>query len=352
MAVGDSISATTFNNLQGILTAKYGPNFYGFATGTGANQIPNQVIGGNDPATSDTVLAADVQRLFSIGQLINYHHTGSLFTGTSSTTYSDFQDGQKIFWADWGESGDSTGLYQLLSSVNSFNRYTTEFGGDFTTANNASPTLTTSWNVSAAITYTYTWTTSQNFREFFTTGGELRIVSSMTNIGTVGTASYDKNLNWQTILSNTGTVRLFMRPNSTATGYEWVMESLSGGGTGSLQTTTTNAGPVNSGSQYVGYTRNGSGTIYNDNQFRINVTISSTSVTLNIQFLDGDTGTGNPADGPASTPIDESVTGDLTVTSTVSTADSTITLNDGTTNVNFSLQATAPTVAVSAWASS
>jgi len=342
MAVGTSITAADFNNIRSILENNFGPGDYGFTTGTGANDIPNAVVGGNDPDTSDTVLSADVERLFSIGQLIHYHQTGAVKTLASATTYPDLQVGEVIEWADWGDAVDVQGLYDLANSCANFDRHTTEFGGDFSTATQAPSTQTSNWQ-RLEVTFTNTWGSVDEMYEFFRTGGELRISGSVTNLGTVGSASYDKNLNWQTMISNMGTVRLFLRPNAAGTAEEWVTESLSASGTGTVVT-------LNPGVYYTAYTKFGAGSIYNDNAIRIRVRISlAGSVDMFVQLADDDTGTGDPADGPQSTPIDEPVTADIDITQTVAYADSTITLNDGTTDTDFTLIAPEPTNSVTGW---
>ena len=349
MAVGSAITATDFNNIRNILNTNFGIGMYGIPTGTGANDIPNTVTGGNDPDTSDTVLSTDVERLFSIGQLVHYHQTGAVKSIASGTTYPDVQVGEVIEWADWGSAADVQGLYDLANSCASFNRNTTEFSGDFSQVNNNTTDYTANWQ-SLNVTWTHTWTSANAMTHFFMTGGEVRVTAAMSNIGTAGSASYDKNLNWQTMMSNMGTVRLFLRPNSGGTGYEWVTESLSGGGTGSTIADTNNAGPANSGNPYLAYQRNGAGSIYNDNEIRITATIAASSVTIRLDLIDGDTGTGNPADGPNSTPIDEPVTGDVRANGQISYADSTITLNDGTADTDFTLLGPTPTTATGAWA--
>jgi len=346
---GTAILATDFNNIKSILENNFGIGNYGFSTGTGANDIPNDVVGGSDPATSDTVLSADVERLYSVGQLIHYHQNGAVKSLSSATGYADLQVGELIEFADWGDAASVQGLYDLANSCAAFNRYTTEFSGDFSVANNRSLRFLSDWQ-SLNIIYIHTWNSANEMTHFFMTGGEVRMSVDMINIGTAGDASYDKNLNWQTMMSNMGTVRLFLRPNSAGTGYEWVTESLSGGGTGSIIADTNNAGPANSGNAYLAYQRNGAGSIYNDNEIRITATISASSVRLELDLIDGDTGTGNPADGPSSTPIDEPVTGDVRANSQISYADSTITLNDGTADTDFTLLGPQPTTTTGLWA--
>ena len=76
MAANDPITAANFNNLRDDLENNFGPTRWGIPVGTAIANIPNTVTGGSDPATSDTVLAADVERLFGISQLVYYHQMG------------------------------------------------------------------------------------------------------------------------------------------------------------------------------------------------------------------------------------------------------------------------------------
>ena len=335
MAVGSSISAADFNNIRSILLNNFGPGQYGFASGTGANDIPNSVTGGNDIATSDSVLSADVERLFSVGQLIHYHQTGAIKTISSGTTYPGLQTGQVIEWADWGDAGDVKGLYDLANACASFDRRTTEFGGDFGTVVTDIDEVTAQWNFITG-SNVFTWSTQSDMEEYFTLGGELRVNIDIDAIGSVGQASYEKNLNWQTMASNMGTVRLYVRPDSAGTGWEWVVESLSNSGTGSITATPNITDDI---ALTTKYTKIGAGSIYNDNQIEIRLAVidSFNRVTLQVRLNDNDAGTGDPADGPESTPVDEPVTANVQITWTQYYPDSTITLNDGTTDTDFTL---------------
>jgi hypothetical protein len=335
MAVGSSISAADFNNIRSILLNNFGPGQYGFASGTGANDIPNSVTGGNDIATSDSVLSADVERLFSVGQLIHYHQNGAIKTISSGTTYPGLQTGQVIEWADWGDAGDVKGLYDLANSCASFDRRTTEFGGDFSTVVADLDEVDVLWqNISGGCVYT--WSSEDLYYEYWTTGGELRVNIDIDAIGSVGQASYEKNLNWQTMASNMGTIRLYARPDSAGTGWEWVVESLSNSGTGSVTAVSELTDAI---ALTTKYTKIGAGSIYNDNSIEVQMAVinGSNRVTLNVVMTDGDTGTGDPADGPQSTPIDEPVSANVNISCTQYYPDSTITLNDGTTDTDFSL---------------
>jgi len=333
MAVGSAISATDFNNIRSILENNFGPGKYGF--GTVNDAIPSAVVGGSDPNTSDTVLSADVEKLFSIGQLIHYHQTGAVKTLASGTTYSDLQVGEVIEWADWGDAANVQGLYDLANTCAGFDRRTTEFGGDFSTVVNTLDEVTAQWNVISG-SVVYTFPSDQSFEEYFTAGGELRINVDIDAIGSPGQASYEKNLNWQTMASNMGTVRLYVRPDSAGTGWEWVVESLSNSGTGSITATPNITDDI---ALTTKYTKIGAGSIYNDNQIEIRLAVidSFNRVTLQVRLNDNDAGTGDPADGPESTPVDEPVTANVQITWTQYYPDSTITLNDGTTDTDFTL---------------
>lgn len=333
MAVGSAISATDFNNIRSILENNFGPGKYGF--GTVNDAIPSAVVGGNDPDTSDKVLSADVEKLFSIGQLIHYHQTGAVKTLASGTTYPDLQVGEVIEWADWGDAANVQGLYDLANTCAGFDRRTTEFGGDFSSVVNTLDEVTAQWNaISGSVVYTFP--SDQAFEEYFTAGGELRINVDIDAIGSPGQASYEKNLNWQTMASNMGTVRLYARPDTAGTGWEWVVESLNSSGTGSVTAIPTLTTGI---AMTTKYTKIGAGSIYNDNEIQVRLAVINgfSRVTLQVRLLDNDTGTGNIADGPESTPIDEPVTANVTISGTQYYPDSTITLNDGTTDTDFTL---------------
>lgn len=330
MAANDPITAANFNNLRDDLENNFGPTRWGIPVGTAIANIPNTVTGGSNPVTSDTVLAADVERLFGISQVVYYHQLGVQKTVTG-TTFPDFSDGQTIFWADWGESGDVQGIYDIINDIKAWSAYSDPWLGDFDTTDTAISAYSTNWgntNTTDVLerTVTYTWGNAQAMTNFFLMGGEIRVSLTATggNVGTTGT----KDDNWALMLSNTGNVLLRLQPNSGGTAYEWVSFASGGGGSGTTQSTTNPAGPVNSGSEYLGYSRSGSGSIYNDNTYQVYYTISANSVAVRMVLTDGDTGTDNPGDGADRTPIDEAVTADISGTAQISYASSSITLAD------------------------
>ena len=278
MAANDPITAANFNNLRDDLENNFGPTRWGIPVGTAIANIPNTVTGGSNPVTSDTVLAADVERLFGISQVVYYHQLGVQKTVTG-TTFPDFSDGQTIFWADWGEAGDVQGIYDIINDIKAWSAYSDPWLGDFDTTDTAISAYSTNWgntNTTDVLerTVTYTWGNAQEMTNFFLMGGEIRVSLTATggNVGTTGT----KDDNWALMLSNTGNVLLRLQPNSGGTAYEWVSFASGGGGSGTTQSTTNPAGPVNSGSEYLGYSRSGSGSIYNDNTYEVYYTISAT----------------------------------------------------------------------------
>lgn len=354
MAANDPITASNFNNLRDDLENYFGPTMYGIPVGTAISNIPNTVTGGSDPATSDTVLAADVERLFGISQLVYYHQLGVQKTVTG-TTFPDFSDGQIIYWADWGEAGDVQGIYDIINDIKTWDRHNTDFLGDFSTIDTAIDAYTTNWgntNTTDVLERTifFSWNSAQEMTNFFMMGGELRISLSASggNVGTTGT----KDDNWALMLSNTGNITLKLQPNAAGTSYEWVSFASGGGGTGATQTTTNPSGPVNSGSEYLGYNRAGSGSIYDDNTYQAYYTITNSSVSIRLVLTDGDEGTDNPADGADRTPIDEPVTAEISGTAQISYASSSITLADNAAvNHVFSLPNKSPsTTNAGSWA--
>ena len=340
MAALDPISALEYNNIRQSIAARVG-NFtvwtqHGIPTSTttsgyGRSFVSAVVTGGSTVGVSDTATEEDMFQLWLDIQAAHVHCFGST-NGTilptrfqGQTTYPD----PTITGRDIIEFAHITDMTTMANAVLAFNHATTDFDSasfdtDFLrTSGGVSVTSTrsTSWGTGANTIINHRVTvnfgTHNNFLYFLFAGGELRFDASLTG-GTSGTAN-TKDWDWARILSAMGTIRI---------GYvngNWRTESLSGSGTGSLLSTiSTGTTPTT-----VIYYKQGGGVtggtpgavpvtqIYDDNFYRIKASTNTafstaTQLIFDIEFDDGDAGTGGQVESYLPGRIDEQVTGIVT----------------------------------------
>lgn len=315
MAANDPITALEYNNIRTALAPIVGTA----STGYGRTLVSTTVVGGSTPGVSDRVTALQQRDLFLDLQACHVHQYGSV---NPAIVPADFAADTTI------DFNDITEFNTILNQTQSFNHVTT----DFPSANFTTDLLRTSGNISCSSSRTTAWGTGANatinhqvtvdfgnndsFRYFLNAGGEIRFDASLTG-GTSGTAN-TKDWDWARILSAMGTIR-FGR-----VGSNWRTESISPGtGTGTLLTTIAAGSPTTLifSKQGGGVTGGATGTvpvtqIYDDNYYYIRAGTnaafaSATALIFNIQFVDGDLGTGGQSEG-VNDPIDEQVTGTTT----------------------------------------
>lgn len=320
MAINDPITALEYNNIRGIVSPIVGTA----ATGYGRTMTSSTVVGGSTVGVSDTVTAQQQEDLFLDLQACHVHQYGSI---NGAIAIGGVAAGTTIEWQDVVD------FNTIASATSSFNHVTTDFpSANFTTdllrtsgGASCSSSRSTAWGTGASSTINHQVTidfgNNTKFRNFINAGGEIRFDASLTG-GTSGTAN-TKDWDWARILSAMGTIRFGRK------GSNWRTEAISPGtGTGTLIATLATGTPTTLifSKQGGGVTGGAPGTvpvtqIYDDNFYYIYAATnaafaSATALIFNIQFVDGDTGTGGQNEGVAD-PIDEQVTG--TVTSNVYT---------------------------------
>lgn len=371
MAALDPISALEYNNIRLSIAQQVGDfsvwTSHGITTSTttsgyGRSFSSGLVVGGNDPAVSDTCTEEQYFDLYLDLQAAHVHQYGTLNGALDET---EFQG--KLSFPDPAVSSRDTIAFQqvtdlntVASAVTSFNHASTDFpSANFTTdllrtsgAVSVSSTRSSSWGGSsgpASINHQVTvdFGTHNSFLYWLAAGGEIRFDASLSG-GTSGTAN-TKDWDWARILAAMGTIRFGRVAQST-----WRCEAISPGtGTGysSASLSTSSPGTLIFEKQGGGVTGGATGQvpvtqIYDDNYYRIfawtNTTFSAaTQLIFNIIFLDGDTGTGgqvSPDPGEFGTPIDEAVTGTVVSNVYTYTPDSELTV-DGTIYPAISLPA-------------
>jgi hypothetical protein len=159
---------------------------------------------------------------------------------------------------------------------------------------------TTSWNGTITHSFTVTFTDADHRRHFFNSGGEIWFDATLTG------GSGSKDTDWQTILTNMGTIK-FDHTATTSTGT----------GTG------TAIGNYDLTSTYQTlFTKAGSAAVYSENEYEVRAKENSGSIIeFEVRFEDNDTGDqqpnsdsvggGDDGQDPAGPAVDENVGGTL-----------------------------------------
>lgn len=150
------------------------------------------------------------------------------------------------------------------------------------------------WTDAVSYEFKASFATANNERSFFNTGGEIRIESSLTNYDAANAQSVD----WNSILSSIGTVKLSVNLTSSST-------SVGTPGVGFVDLTT---------SYQIVYTKGGTGD-YSGNTYNVYAKTSGTSIDVKVELLDAhaaDTGTWTNDGGGSWTGTDY-VDGTLTI---------------------------------------
>jgi hypothetical protein len=134
----------------------------------------------------------------------------------------------------------------------------------------------TQWNTLVTHTLVMTWVSNSKLRGFWNSGGQIRISASLTP-GTNSAPGYAKELDWQMLLTNMGTIT--MNYNTVSTTGSYTILNSSAGYFG-LTNSPTNI-----------FQKATSSPTYSTNQYDIYVTLNgtpatATAMTFSIQFQD------------------------------------------------------------------
>ena len=301
MAVGDTITATRYNNIRNRLDAIMGIGSGQLGYGQALQSLA--VTGGN----VNQVFASEMNALHNDLSRASAHQTGSAPTGLIAQVLA----GTSLIGESAGAVGSggttATATTRLLEGYADYESLVTTIENNATNVDSTqlsteagiTATRDTAWGASPdgivhTVTITFAGYTSTNTnslvvsaanhaRAFFNAGGEILIRASRT-----GGAASTKNSNWTTILTNAGTIK-FGRTQTTSTG------TATGSLIGWFDLTTSD--------QQIA-TKIGTG-VYAENDYTILArrNATSTQIILTIQFNDDDAG--DPS-------IDETVDGTLT----------------------------------------
>lgn len=316
VTTNDSISATQYNSMRtdvnSVVVTLYDQTLNSVA-----------VVGGSDPAVSDTVEEVDMELLYLDINKAYVHQTGSLHpdialvsagntVGADTSFNVNTATGAKIAITD----GTKMGYNDYIGAITDISNHNGETDGfaasSFSLATALTSTRTTNWGGAGQIQSVYhvfdiEFLNANHRNFFFQTGGEIRFDASLT--GTSGA----KGTDWASLLSAMGTVKL----------DKWRTSASSG-------TPAANSGYDDLTNSYQTiFTKTGSG-VYADNDYTIEARRSGTNLRFRVTFNDGDVGTGGQGIGGVNDPIDETVTGTLTHNANTFTADSSFTVNTTT----------------------
>ena len=193
MAIGDTISATDYNTIRNKIIRIVG-------TGDG-NRGYGQSINSSEVSSGNIITKSQYDLLrFDIYNAL-FHQTGSTPAITTVAVDSVIR---------FGASHPNT-QYDTLSNTADANRF--DVGtGQFTVEAGTSTTFSSPWSNQLTCIVTATFSTAEQARFFFNSGGKIRFSSSRS-----GGATSDQNTSWTQLLSSVGTQAF--GGNTPATNY-------------------------------------------------------------------------------------------------------------------------------------
>ncbi len=271
------VTATRYNAIQSKVAAVLG-------TGSGDKGY-GMSLASAQVGAGDTVTATHIANLHTDINKCILHQTASATTAIVAPAATDvIEESNSTNKKGWAQ-------YEAESTTAETNRLTAA-GGNMTTTSELTESRTTAWGSSpdtVNTTFTVTFSSADIKRNFFNSGGEIRMALALSS------GSGSKGTSWTNLFSGAGTVK-FGRTATTCTG--------SG--------TTTSIGNVDmTGSHQTIFSKDVGSGVYGENDFTITAKDNSSTVlefivTLNDDDAGDQTGTGGP--------VDEDVGGTTTLT--------------------------------------
>ena len=271
------VTATRYNAIQSKVAAVLG-------TGSGDKGY-GMSLASAQVGAGDTVTATHIANLHTDINKCILHQTASATSAIVAPAATDvIEESNSTNKKGWAQ-------YEAESTVAETNRLTAA-GGNMTTTSELTESRTNAWGSSTDTvntTFTVTFSSADIKRNFFNSGGEIRMALALSS------GSGSKGTSWTNLFSGAGTVK-FGRTATTCTG--------SG--------TTTSIGNVDmTGSHQTIFSKDVGSGVYGENDFTITAKDNSSTVlefivTLNDDDAGDQTGTGGP--------VDEDVGGTTTLT--------------------------------------
>jgi hypothetical protein len=305
VTAGDNITAAQFNGLQSrveqVLGTGSGDFGYGQAVTSSQVTAPSAAGAGD----GDSVTAAQMDNLRTDMGKCWTHQTGDNIPLTNiaagdvigaDVTGSDVTHSSGAYTIENQDTAGGFNDYLARMGEIEANRFDIDPGED-TIANIATDTRTSTWNGTISCVFQAQFSSANQRRHFFNSGGQLRISSAGAN------GSGSKSSDWATIIANPGQVQL---------GYNYA--TITGSSNGVTLTSIGNYGLTTSYQTIM--EKQGSAAVYAENRYRIEArATNSSTIQFRVTFEDNDAGDQQaipPAPfGPAQ---DEDVNLDITVT--------------------------------------
>jgi hypothetical protein len=272
MAIGDSVSAARTNNLQARVAAVLGigAGQFGYGQGVSSSQVSVGALADND----------DLSDIYADMLKIGVHQTGVAPSLIAPLNNDDLIGDET-----------STGANSTLKGIADFENLMTTYEANRFVLDPSQAIITsvtstsraTQWNGSINHVFTASWSSTDQIRNFFNTGGQVRLTASRS-----GGSATAKNSDWTSLLGSMGTVRF-----------------------GATATTSTGAGVESSvgyfdltGSNQVIFRQQG--TSYAENRYIVYArSPNPTTIEFTVSFEDLDTGDGSGVE------VDENVNGTI-----------------------------------------
>ena len=271
------VTATRYNAIQSKVAAVLG-------TGSGDKGY-GMSLASAQVGAGDTVTATHIANLHTDINKCILHQTASATSAIVAPAATDvIEESNSTNKKGWAQ-------YEAEATTAETNRLTAA-GGNMTTTSELTESRTNAWGSSpdtVNATFTVTFSSADIKRNFFNSGGEIRMALALSS------GSGSKGTSWTNLFSGAGTVK-FGRTATTCTG--------SG--------TTTSIGNVDmTGSHQTIFSKDVGSGVYGENDFTITAKDNSSTVlefivTLNDDDAGDQTGTGGP--------VDEDVGGTTTLT--------------------------------------
>ena len=256
MAIGDIITAARYNNLQSRVATILG-------TGSGDDGY-GQALNSNQVGVSTNITASHMSTLYTDIANGRVHQTG-----TAPSEIAIITQGSTILDSD---TVNKKGVAQFENLTTTLENEKFQIHSSQATAEAAKTAqYSSAWNGTLVHLLDVTFTDADHRRQFFNAGGEVRVASNITYLG-----SSAKTIDWMGMLVNMGTVKM---------GY--TSTAATGSGSGS----TVGFHDLTTSFQTL-FTKNGTG-LYAANNYTLKAKIVGTN---QIQFRAewNDANTGNP----------------------------------------------------------
>jgi hypothetical protein len=212
MPANDKILVTDYNNIRnkvvGVLGTGSGSSGYGQVVSSSAVSLSSRVTVNEYAALRNDIINA-YRHIFGVTPTLNQPVEGNTVRfipiGTITTEFGIAEFGESEFNLETLADADSPfPQYDFIADDIIANRFTVDSSQVITESKGSNSRSTWDggfWNNRLSCTITVTFTSANNARFFFNSGGQIRFVSSRTG----GTTTRQQNISWSNLLNSAGT---------------------------------------------------------------------------------------------------------------------------------------------------